>query len=120
MYKYLNVNPENRKESDCVVRAISLATDSDYYLVEKLLLNIGDIYSCDELCLQCYNQLLSGEIGYTRYNGKGKTVEEISESHKDKILLIRIDGHLTCSMFGTIFDIWDCTKKICDVFWIVE
>ena len=74
MYKYLNVNPENRKESDCVIRAISLATDSDYYLIERVLLNIGDIYSCDELCLQCYNHLLSHEIGYTCYNGNGKKV----------------------------------------------
>ena len=39
--------------------------------------------------------------------GNGKTVEEVSMDFPDKILLIRIDQHLTISRFGEIEDIWD-------------
>ena len=34
------------------------------------------------------------------------------------ILIIRIKGHLTCSIFGKIPDIWDCSNEIVDCFWV--
>ena len=36
------------------------------------------------------------------------------------VVLIRIDGHLTVSKYGVVYDLWDCTQEIADVFWIVE
>ena len=48
------------------------------------------------------------------------TEEELSERYRDKRLIIRINGHLTCSLYGTVVDIWDCTEKSADVYWIIE
>mgnify|MGYP001658206357 CR=1 FL=1 len=120
MFRYLNVNPENRKEPDCVIRAISLATDIPYYFVAKLLEHNGDIYSCDDLCVTCYSNLLSGVFRLTRRNGMKKTIGQISEDFPNNTLLLRTDGHLSCSINGIVYDIWDCTNEVCDVFWIVD
>ena len=51
---------------------------------------------------------------------ENKTVLEIARDNPDKTLIIRISGHLTCAKSGTIYDIWDCTNEIVDVYWIVE
>ena len=120
LYRYLNVNPQLRKEPDCVTRAISLATNTDYYLVLRLLLENADIYSCDELCVDCYSHMLTDDIGYVMHNGEGRTVSQIVDMFPDKTLLLRLEGHLTCAVKGILYDIWDCSGEVVDVYWIVE
>ena len=41
---YYNASPNGQKRNDCVVRALSLALDLDYFDVEDLLVEIGDYY----------------------------------------------------------------------------
>ena len=43
-YIYHNVSPNGQRRNDCVVRALSLGLDLDYFDVEDLLLEIGDYY----------------------------------------------------------------------------
>lgn len=119
-YQYLNVNPKHRKEPDCVTRAISLATGTDYYLVKRLLLDNADIYKCDELCVCCYSHLLTDDVGYEKRDGEGKKVSQIVDENPDKVLILRLDGHLTCARKGTLYDIWDCSNETVDCYWIVE
>lgn len=87
---------------------------------QKLLEHNGDIYSCDDLCVTCYSNLLSGVFRLTRRNGMKKTIGQISEDFPNNTLLLRTDGHLSCSINGIVYDIWDCTNEVCDVFWIVD
>jgi hypothetical protein len=47
------------------------------------------------------------------------TVGELSEEYSDSILIVRIEGHLTCIIHGIIRDIWDCSDKIADIVWKV-
>lgn len=119
MFKYYNRNPHNEKLPDCVCRAISLATDTDYHDIQRLLFENGGINECDELCVDCYSIILC-EIGYKIYNGRGATVEEIAEHYPNSKLLLRLDGHLTCCINGNCYDIWDCTNESVDVYWVVE
>lgn len=35
-------------------------------------------------------------------------------------LLIRVHGHLTCSINGIILDTWDCSNEKVDKLWIVN
>lgn len=119
MFKYYNRNPRNEKLPDCVCRAISLATDTDYNAVMELLRENGLANDCDDICLDCYSQLLA-EIGYMMRPGRGATVEEIASRHPDKRVLLRLDGHLTCCIDGVCYDIWDCTSEPVDVYWVVE
>ena len=120
MYIYYNANPSGDKLPDCVIRAISLATSIDYNVVIWLLEDIGNAFSCDELCVDCYSNLLTQVFCFEEYNGEGKAVSEIIRQYPYDILLLRIQGHLTCSVNGIVFDIWDCTNELCDRYWIVE
>lgn len=87
-------------------------------MVMDMLLDNGVCYECDELTVDCYSKMIS-EIGYQEVGGENKTVADISKEHPDNILLIRIDGHLTCSINGCIYDIWDCSEKTVDKYWVV-
>ena len=117
---YYNVNPLGERLPDCVIRAISLAANIPYYDTYDLLQDIGDVFSCDELCVDCYSNLLTQVFGYEMCDGNGKAVSEIGEEHPDDILIVRLKGHLTCVIRNILFDIWDCTDEICDRYWIVE
>ena len=117
---YYNVNPLGERLPDCVIRAISLAANIPYYETYDLLQDIGDVFSCDKLCVDCYSNLLTQVFGYEMCDGNGKAVSEIGEEHPDDILIVRLKGHLTCVIRNILFDIWDCTDEICDRYWIVE
>lgn len=119
MYKFYNVNPLNKKLPDCVCRAISLATRTDYNMVMDMLLDNGVCYDCDELTIDCYSKMIS-EIGYQEVDAENKKVSDICSEFTDNIVLIRIEGHLTCSVNGTCYDIWDCTDREADKYWIIS
>lgn len=119
-YIYHNVSPNGQRRNDCVVRALSLGLDLDYFDVEDLLIEIGDYYECEELCVCCYKYLLENIIGLKPYNGNNRTVDEIVEENPDCILIIRVEGHLTCAIRGAIYDIFDPSDMIVDRYWIVE
>lgn len=119
-YKYYNHNPNNVKIKDCVCRAISVATGLRYEAVDNLLELTSNEYACDKLCMCCYSKLLEDVLCYDRFNcGFTKTVEQVAiENTKNKII-VRVDKHLTTSMYGNILDIWDCSKELVDCYWIV-
>lgn len=119
MYKYHNENPNGYHIPDCVIRAIRLALDIPYYDVVMMLQLNGDFYSCDCLNKVCYEKLLDHDYRLPHYVCHGRTVEEVAENFIDDILLIRIEGHLTCSIFGVVHDIWNCEDEIVTDFWIV-
>lgn len=44
---------------------------------------------------------------------------DIAEKYKNNKVIIRIESHLTSSLYGVVNDIWDCTQEEVDVYWIV-
>ena len=119
-YIYYNQNPHNLTLPDCVAKAISRALEIDYFDVVMMLYQNGRFNECDDLCVACYSKLLTHDFKLPCFYGNGRTVAEISEDFYDKILLLRIDQHLTTSRYGTIEDIWDPSYEIVDRFWVVE
>lgn len=119
-FRFYNANPLNKIESDCVCRAISTATGMSYWNIEEKLCLIGKLFECDELCVCCYSHLLEKVFGFTQRYADGKTVKEIAKEFSNSKVIIRIKGHLTCAIYGKIFDIWDCTNEQADIFWLVE
>jgi hypothetical protein len=119
-YKFYNANPLGSIEQDCVCRAISTATEIPYMSIEQKLENVGELFECDELCVCCYHHLLEKVFGLKQKFANGKTVKEVAQEFKNNRVLIRIDGHLTCSLYGIVYDIWDCTDEKADIFWIVD
>lgn len=117
---YYNRNPWDRDEEDCVTRAISAALDIKYVAVGNLLELVAKANGCDKLCVCCYHKLLEDIFGMEPIYCYGERVGEIAREHPGRKLLIRIEGHLTCSMYGVVIDTWDCTDKVVDCYWIVE
>ena len=102
-------------------RAISTATGLNYSSVNKLLTLTASHYGCDRLCVCCYHHLLEDILGYKRHTCRnGETVADVAEMYPDEKILIRINAHLTSSVKGTILDIWDCSQKPVDCFWLVK
>lgn len=119
MFKKYNINPDKQTLPDCVARAISLATGADYDNVICMLRDNGMCNECDDLNVSCYSQMLS-RIGYPEIDAEDKTVGELCQEHKSDTLLVRIEGHLTCCINGNCYDIWDCTEKKADKYWLVR
>ena len=120
-FKYYNHNPDRIRTKDCVCRAISTATGLFYDAVSNLLELSAAHFKCEELCVCCYHKLLEEILCYpcTECNFE-KTVEDLALEYSRNKLIIRIHGHLTTSIYGTILDIWDCSDEPADCFWIVQ
>ena len=119
MYRYYNANPGKLSEQDCVTRAISTALSLPYMVTRRLIRLCADNWRCEELCVCCYHHLLEDIYGLSPVYPEGETVEAVSSSHPDDKVIIRIQGHLTCSIHGVILDTWDCRDELVDVFWVV-
>ena len=120
-YKYYNHNPHNLKLKDCVCRAISTAIGLRYEAVDNLLELTAKEYGCDKLCVCCYSNLLEDVLCYSRTDCDfQKTVAEVASEFPRNKLVIRVDAHLTTSIYGNILDIWDCSDALVDCYWIVS
>lgn len=118
-FAYYNSNPHGYEEEDCVCRAIKLALNLDYDVVDRLLTLVADHRQCDKLCLNCYHYLLEDIFNLpVRYCENSETVKDIARRFPRNVLLIRIQGHLTCAVYGVIFDLWDCGSEQADCYWI--
>lgn len=119
-FRYHNENPYKIEENDCVCRAISRALGLEYEIVANLLELSASYFECDTLCVCCYNYLLEKIFRLpVRFCDDWETVGEIANMYPNNKLLIRIDGHLTMSDCGVIYDLWDCTNKLVDCYWII-
>lgn len=120
-YKYHNENPNGYHIPDCVIRAITTAMPNlSYYDVICMLKSNGELFQCDELNVRCYEKLLDIDFNLEHYVGNGNTASEIAEDFEDKIIILRMTGHLSVSVLGCIYDIWNCSDEIITDFWIVD
>ena len=71
--------------------------------------------------MDCYNNLLEHVLKYPRFDCYfEETVKDVSLKYSNNKIIIRISEHLTCSIYGIINDIWDCSNELVDCFWIVQ
>ena len=78
-------------------------------------------HECEKLCVCCYDNLLEDILEYHRFNCMYRqTVSEVASMYPRNKLIIRVEGHLTCSINGTVMDIWDCSRESVDCYWIVQ
>lgn len=119
-FVYLNVNADNETVSDCVTRAIKLATGLSYSKVRKKLYHTAKLMNCDKLCPACYRHLLEDVFKFKTVFCKGYTIGEFADTHPFGTYIVRVPSHLTTVIDGEIYDIWDCRKEWCDIVWKVE
>lgn len=118
MYKYYNANALNKYEDDCVIRAISCATNKSWDYVYDYLSDLAQYEGTLLDKREFVRDFLDDNfIRLEKFNG---TVGEASGLLYDKIALITMPGHIVCSKYGVIYDTFDCRDKKVEDIWLVE
>ena len=118
MYKYYNANAVNRYEDDCVIRAISCATNKSWDYVYDYLSDIaqyeGTLLDKKEFVTnyldRTYQRLknIKGSVGY------------VSGLFPYNTLIIAAKSHLVCSKQGVIYDTFDSRNYEVDKIWLIN
>ena len=118
MYKYYNANSKGNFIDDCVIRAISVAEgkswNETYEELSILARKKGLLFSNVEFV----EDYLDNK--YKRTCFKSKQVGEFVKQHPKGVYLITMNGHITCSYYGTIVDTFDCSNRIMKCAWVVR
>ena len=116
-FTYYNANPEGKRVGDCVIRALSLTPDCNWYKVYDELCALGRKLVCTPTCDLTWDTWLK-EHGYVRYkqpkraNGKLYMLREFVCSDlisDDDLVVAVIAGHVTFIKGRKIQDIWNCS-----------
>ena len=125
-FEKLNVNPKNKKTGDCVIRALSLGLNKDYWQVVDDLMQVykktGYIIN-EKQCFKKYLEKLGYEMqkmprreNKTRYTLYA-FIEELAKP--DETYLVLVAHHITCVKGKTLYDLWDCSCKYVGNYWII-
>ena len=118
MYKYYNENPLNRYEDDCVIRAISCATNKSWDYVYDYLSDIaqyeGTLFDKKQFVINYLDRT------YKRIPYITGSVGEVSAMFPYNTVLITMRGHIVCSKNGIIYDTFDCRDRQAEFAWIVK
>jgi len=118
MYKFYNANKLGNYVNDCTIRAISLAEGNSWdYTYDKM----SDIAQAHGTMMDDRNFIRNYlDSNYKRIQYLPYRVGEVAGEYPDKVLLITMDGHITCSINGVIYDSFDCRNRIVEDAWIVK
>lgn len=115
MFREFNAHPKGIKTTDCVVRAISKATNTDYMECRRKLNQLkrdwGFTSYKDTKFLYKYFEgqprlIFKAVRGEPRLKGSDFTV-----LHPKGTYILKMAGHVTVCVDGVILDIWDCTYR---------
>lgn len=118
MYKFHNNNSLGLFTNDCSIRALSTATNNTWDDTYEHLSNIARMNGKmmdDKYFIQEYL-----DNRYARIEEIPQTVGEVAGMFKDNVLLITMQGHITCSKYGVVYDSFDCRNRIAEYCWIVK
>ena len=124
MFKEFNAHPKGIKTSDCVVRAITTATDTDYLECRRELnrkkreLGYSSYKDTKFLYdyLKSYPRLIFKAIkGEPRVKG-----DDFKKLHPKGTYILKMAGHVTTCVDGVILDTWDCTYRSVYTAWEIK
>ena len=118
MYKFYNENPLNRYTDDCVIRAISCATNRSWDYVYDYLSDIaqyeGTLFDKRDFVRNYLDRT------YQRLKGIHGKVGYVSGQFPNNTILITMNGHITCSKNGIIYDTFDPRDREVEDVWLVK
>lgn len=118
MYEYYNANPLGLYEDDCVIRAVSCATNKSWNEVYD---ELSDIAQANGTLLD-KKQFVIGYLDahYKRISIPPHKVYEIAQMFKDNIVLCATQNHLLCIRYGCIYDTFNPSSKTVMNLWVVK
>lgn len=118
MYKYYNANAVNRFTDDCVIRAISCATNKSWDYVYDYLSDIAQ-YEGTLLDKRDFVRNYLDRTYQRLYDVNG-TVGYVSSLFPNNTILITMKGHIVCSKNGVIYDTFDCRDRNVESVWLIN
>lgn len=139
-FRFFNANPKGRLTGDCVIRAISIATNTDYNDVVMGLAEMMCETGYDMQCPQGFDRYLA-KLGWIKQkqprkdNGKKYTGEEFCKYLNKNLdgwygegIVANIGGNHTVAIMPTdnldkqenwkVFDTWNSTQGSIGNYWI--
>lgn len=123
LYAYTNPHPKGIKSlSDCVYRAISIATGKDWLTVYDELITLGRELLAppnDKKTIAAYMDKIADRIKVTGFSKRptGKSVCHMDDS---KTYVVSMANHLACVKGGKVRDTWNCGDKAAYIVWVLK
>lgn len=115
-YVKRNVNPKGKSTSDCVVRAIAIATGKSWEEVYNVLCETGRRMCMMPNSKGVYADYLES-IGWLKNkmprhaSGTRFKVSELADTYRRATMIVEVCGHLTVISDCMLTDTWNCGKK---------
>lgn len=115
-YEYFNNNPSDKKVGDCVVRAVSLATneswDKTYIALSLLGFLMKDVFSSNAV----WGAYLM-QNGFDRYAIPNTcpecyTISDFASDHPKGVYVLATGTHVVTVIDGSYMDSWDSGSEI--------
>ena len=125
-FHFYDANPKGKRTSDCVIRAISLATNQSWDEVITGLFTLSLKYKQMLNCVEIYDRYLRS-LGWVKQpmlrkdDGSRYTGKEFCEIGMctDYDIVVHIGSHhVSCIRDSKIWDTWDCSDYSVGNFWI--
>lgn len=124
MWIKCNPNPLGKQTSDCVVRAIAIATDAGWRRVYRDLCGLGEI-ECEMPNANVVWGLHLRDLGSKQFLLPEScpqciTVRAFCEKYPTGIYVIGTGNHAVAVIDGDYYDAWDSGNEIPSYFWRVK
>lgn len=117
-----NTNPRAARVGDCVIRAISLATDRTWSEVYSELCAYGYAL-CDMPSSNAVWGLYLKDEGYKRYIVPDEcpeecyTIKDFCRDHPSGTYILGTGTHVVCTKNGDYLDTWDSGNEVPIYYW---
>lgn len=124
MWIKCNPNPLGKQTSDCVVRAIAIATDASWRRVYRDLCDLGDV-ECEMPTTNVVWGIHLNELGGRQFLLPEScpqciTVRAFCERYPTGVYVIGTGSHAVCVIDGDYYDSWDSGSEVPSYFWKVK
>lgn len=127
-YISYNANPKARNIRDCVVRAVSLAFDKDYYMAYQELTfhalteKQGWLFNYPESYSGYLEKMGCIELELFKVGKRKARVDDLHnhEYFKSGTYLVQTKDHFTVVKDNHLYDTWDCGREIIQRIWEVK
>lgn len=116
MYSYFNNNPiKNKRVGDCVIRAISKATNKSWEEVYMELCVLGYVMGDLPSSNKIWDTYLKSQ-GFTRHIVSAEcldcyTIQDFCHEYPKGTYVIGTGSHAVCVKSGILFDSWDSSDE---------
>lgn len=118
MFEYYNANAVNRNTDDCVIRAISCATNKSWDYVYDYLSDLaqyeGTLFDKKDFVINYLDKK------YKRLQDVYGKVGDVVLMYPNSVLLISTNSHLLCSKMEIIYDTFDPRNQDVEYVWLVK